>query len=114
MGIFERLQRFDERVGLDSPHKRRERGERRAALDSLPGAMRHSLTRRRLVAIALIAAAVVAVSLLVLSFLPLGHDGWAVVTIVLSIIFATVGGLVGRRIERDLLEEHREGGGSER
>lgn len=111
MGIIKRLQRLDERLGLDSPQKRQERDERQAALDALPEAMRQSLMRRRLVAMALITATVLATSILVLSLLlPPSHDGWVVATIVLTFIAVLVGGLVGRRIEQNVLAEHRDSG----
>lgn len=106
MGLIERLQRVDERLGLDSAEKHAEREARRSALESLPADRRRSLTRRRVVAAVLLVATVLVVGLVVASLFPPSGDAWPVVTAVLVFVATLVGYGVGRRIERDVLAEH--------
>ena len=102
MGLVERLQRLDERLGLDGPQKRREQQERRAALESLPQPARRSLTRLRTVAVLVLSVALVGVGLFIIFSTSMG----GVAVIVLGFIGPFGGIFVGRWLERHVLEKH--------
>lgn len=100
MRLIERLQRLDERLGLDGPQYRREQEQRRAALAALPQPARRSLTRLRIAAILGLCVALVGVGLFL--YTSIGD----VAVIVLGVIAPFCGIPVGRWLERHVLEKH--------
>jgi ferric-dicitrate binding protein FerR (iron transport regulator) len=102
MNLIERLQRLDERLGLDGPRKRQKQEERRAALKSLPQPARRSLTRLRIAALLVLVAALVAVGLLAVFYTSMGE----IAAVVLTFVGSFGGIYVGRWVERHVLEQH--------
>ncbi len=106
MGVIERLQRLDDRLGLDSAQKRVQLEARRTALASLPHGARRSLSRRRAGVVALAGAAAIAVGLL--AGLLVGFDAPAM-TVVVAALFAVamlVSNVATRRFEDQALARH--------
>lgn len=106
MGIIERLQQLDDRLGLDSASKRDRAESRRTALEALPDDVRASMTRRRVMAVVLTTVAAIAVGLTI---------GWLVsfkrpvmtIVMVLLIFAATMAShLVSKRSEDAALDAH--------
>ena len=102
MSLIERLQRLDERLGLDGPQYRRKREERQAAIESLPEPARRSLTRLRIVALLVLASALLGAGLFAIFYTPLGE----IAVIVLTFVGSFGGIYVGRWAERHVLEQH--------
>lgn len=102
MSIIERLQRLDERLGLDGPQYRQKREERQAAIESLPEPARRSLTRLRIVALIVLASALLGAGLFAIFYTSMGD----IAVIVLTFVGSFGGIYVRRWVERHVLEQH--------
>ncbi len=102
MSLIERLQRLDERLGLDGPQKRQKQEERRAALESLPEPARRSLARLRVAALLVLAAAMIGVGMLAIFYTSLGD-----IAVIALLFVGSFGGIYVRWwVERHVLEQH--------
>lgn len=106
MGIIERLQQLDDRLGLNSAAKRNRAESRRAALEALPDDVRASMTRRRVMAVVLTMVAATAVGLTIGWLISFERPAMTIVTGLLIFAATMASHLIAERSEDAALDAH--------
>jgi hypothetical protein len=108
VGLIQRLQQLDDRLGLDSASKRDQAAARLSALDELPDEVRASVRRRRLLAAVLTTLAAIAVALAVGRLFSFGQPATMILTFLAILAPSMATSLATKKAEDAALARHSE------